>query len=226
MYTHSVLLLFFVLSAFSLNGLEIAVQSPEGEVFFVDIDENTPFSQALSDIQLSLGTDETPSLTFLSTKPLFETKASAGVFRNYQASVSTKERKDIGYIINTLGFSSLVQINKNKSALNQAGKRIDHVHPLRFLMTVFTDEHMKASIHAMQNRGWVWGEFSGGIKDSLENEANSGNMRDEFIQDFAAQVNIDQALIAPLIQAHDWNQLIKILIDKIPRNGNPGRYDM
>jgi hypothetical protein len=155
-----------------------------------------------------------------------EKKSTSATFRNYYYPLSSNEKKDISFIVNTLGMSSLSKINKQKSALKSAGKRIDHIHPLRFLLTIFTDEQLKASIHALKDRSWMWTEFFSGLKDSLEAELNDDNMQMDIIQDFASQVGIQPDQITPLISQHQWNQLISTLINQIPRNANAGRYDM
>lgn len=123
-------------------------------------------------------------------------------------------------------MSSLVKITKSKSSLKKAGKRIDHIHPLKFLTCVLTDNQMKASFQAMQDRSWVWGEFFSGLKDSLEEEASRGNMKIEFIRDFSLQVSVSEDLIYPSISQKKWKQFISILINAIPKNPDADRYDM
>ena len=57
-------------------------------------------------------------------------------------------------------------INRNKDYLKKIGDQVQHVHPLRFLMCIFTDEKMKASVAALKCRtfGWIWkGFFDNGL---------------------------------------------------------------
>jgi len=66
----------------------------------------------------------------------------------------------------------LISIAIAKGDLVAAGDRIDHVHPLRFLEAVFTDEELKVGIRNIRGKGWVWNHFVGGLKDSLSTEFN------------------------------------------------------
>ncbi|WP_068470982.1 hypothetical protein [Candidatus Protochlamydia phocaeensis] len=169
---------------------------------------------------------EPTALTFIvSNSDITIRKKSAG--RNYSQPVSKQEKKDIAYIVNTLAKESLISIANAKSSLKKAGERIDHVHPLRFLMTIFTDEELKAGVHAIRGRtSWIADEFFSGIVGSLSEEASKQNLKPEFIQDFAGQVNISTALILPPIQQARWKDFVNVLIDNIPRSNDPNRYNM
>lgn len=146
--------------------------------------------------------------------------------RDYNIPVTAAEKADLAYIANTLGQSSLAGIATSKSSLKKAGDRIDHLHPLRFLMTIFTDEELKADISAIRSRGWIWDKFFDGLEGSLREESKKDNIRQEFITDFAHVVGINASLIEPAIQEKKWKEFVDILIDVIPRAGNPGRYNM
>lgn len=153
-------------------------------------------------------------------------RAKKANWRDYEASVTKSEKKDIAYIVTTLGNDSLISIGTSKSSLKKAGDRIDHLHPFRFLMTVFSDEKLKAGIHAIRDRGgWVWSGFIDGITGSLNEEAGQKNLL-QFAPDFANRVKIDPGLITPLLQQSKWSDFVNILIDKIPREIDPNRYDM
>lgn len=147
-------------------------------------------------------------------------------WRDYQASVSKDEKKDVAYVIKTLGFESLLSIGQKRSSLKKAGDRIDHLHPFRFLMTVFNDEELKAGIHAIKDRGgWVWSGFVDGIVGSLSDEAKNQNLL-QFSSDFAQKVKIDPALISPYLQQGLWGDFLNVLLNHIPRQIDPNRYNM
>lgn len=148
------------------------------------------------------------------------------IWRDYHEQVTDQEKEYIAFIVTTLGNKPLTKIYKEKDNLKKIGDKIDHIHPLRFLMTVFTDEELKAAIANIKESRWVWGEFKKGLFNSLKDESKSKNMNIEFIQDFANTVEIDSSLIIPAINQSDWDGLISILIKNVPREGNPNRYDM
>lgn len=148
-----------------------------------------------------------------------------GTPRNYGASLSPEERNDIRYIVTFLADRSLVVIAAHRSNLEEAGDRIDHIHPLKFLMTVFTDEELKVGIRRIRGRGWIWNDFIGGIKASLITEAGMGNVNTNQAGDFARAVGVNVDLIAPALQRQDWEEFVDLLITHVPRKGDPGRYD-
>lgn len=152
--------------------------------------------------------------------------ARAKHWRDYDVPVAKKEKQDIFYIMRILASESLISIGKKKSSLKSAGDRIDHLHPFQFLITIFTDEELKARIAAIRERkGWVGDGFFDGLNGSLKDEAAHGNLL-QFTQDFAEQIKIGIDLISPSLQQGKWKEFVNILIDKIPREIDPKRYDM
>lgn len=151
-------------------------------------------------------------------------------FRNYEAEVTPKEKKKIRKIVTTLGFDSLVSIAKpsTQSDLKSTGKDIDHIHPLRFLQVVFTDEEMKAGIAAIRNRaiGWIWDEFLGGLVTSLKEESGKKNLKPEFIRDFARNIPVHEDLIQTPLNEGRFKDFVNLLIDHVPRQNDPNRYAM
>ncbi len=122
-------------------------------------------------------------------------------------------------------MSSLVKIAKDRSSIKKAGDRLESLHPFHFLSTIFTDEEMKSSIHAMKSRGWIWSDFFEGINTSMSEEERNNNIL-PFVDDFAAHVGIDPSLILPSLQSGNYKAFVNILLDKIPRSKNSGRYYM
>ncbi len=147
-------------------------------------------------------------------------------WRNYNIEISPMEMEYIYFIISTLGNKSLAKIWKEESSLKKAGDRIDHIHPLKFLMAIFTDEDLKVAIANLRESHWVWGKFKNGLYDSLSDELANDNMPFEYIQDFADTLGIDMMLILPSISQSNWDELLSILIKNVPREGDPTRYDM
>jgi len=156
----------------------------------------------------------------------FVPKNSHEGYRKYQVPVTEKEKKDIHYILKSMAKKNLVSLWNHKKKLEGLGKRIDHIHPLRFLECVFLDEELKVYIYNIKNRGsWIWSEFIKGIKESLQEEADIGNMKDEFLIDFSQRISVDLNAFYAAVVAQKWEQFIKTLVNIVPRSGDPGRYD-
>lgn len=147
-------------------------------------------------------------------------------WRNYLIPMTDKEKKDLKYIIMTLGHKSLVKIGLLSSTLKKAGDRIDNLHPLRFLMGIFTDEEMTAAMFNIKDRKFCWEGFMDGVRRGMTEETARNNVLIEQIQDFSQIVKVDFNLIYPPIQQSKWDELVLILIANVPRNGKQDRYDM
>lgn len=148
-----------------------------------------------------------------------------GYPRDYHAPLSASEKSDIKYIVTTLANKSLISIAKNRGQLEAAGDRIDHVHPLKFLLTVFTDEELKVGIRNIRGRGWIWNDFIAGIAKCFSTESTIGNLKTEIIHNFSRQASIKPEQISSQIESKRWEELVDVLIDIIPRSGDSGRYD-
>lgn len=147
-----------------------------------------------------------------------------GYPRDYSCGVTANEKENIHFIVKTLADKSLIVIAKERYSLEAAGDRIDHVHPLNFLLVIFSDEEMKVAIRNIRGKGWVWSNFLGGLKDTLNAESQIKNIL-PYVNDFAAKLNIDPNLILPAIQSKNWDLLVDQLIHYIPRSGDSNRYD-
>lgn len=240
--------LLVVLSAcFPLFCIDILVHTPEGMNFIVDMQPNDTFEELQDHINSCLNRDfsepcyeenycleecltaNQPVAEFwmdFALFNLFKREPVVSVQRNYCVPLSQSNRDDITYVVRTLANKSIATILKSKSALDAAGVRLKPVHPFRFLECIFTDEELKVGIRNIKKRGWIWGDFMGGLVGSLNEESAKNNLPDEFIFDFARTVGIDGNLIINEIHTRQWDRLVEILIANVPRAGGSGRYDM
>jgi hypothetical protein len=150
----------------------------------------------------------------------------AKVYRDYSKRVTEAEKKLVSFIILTMGNGSLRSIWSERSALERAGDQIDHLHPLRFLMTIFSDEKMKAAMGNIHGRSFVWGRFKKGLFVSLDEESDKDNISLESIRDFAKTIGVDHNLLLRPLKQKKWDEFIHLLIKHVPRAGDPQRYDM
>jgi hypothetical protein len=221
------------LLAGNIYAHEILVNTQDGEAFVFDIDATENFDTiqdkiaALTNGKKSHLFIEYPRGGKFNSLEL-NTRGQGGYLgypRNYLADVSPEEKMAIRFIVTTLANKSLIAIALAKGDLEEAGDRIDHIHPLRFLMTVFTDEELKVGIRNIRGKGWVWNHFLGGLKEALSAETKIGNMKNEYIQNFSQVVKINTALIQPAISQQKWDDFVDLLITHIQRSGDHDRYD-
>ncbi len=223
---------------FPLNAKEVVVTSTEGESFIIEVDSETPFFEVVELIQCYTGDakyileenslKENEGLSFSYTvgfPGISVRKAKYKGPRKYEALVTANEKENIRFIIRSLARHNWSQLAKEESSLKKTGDKINHIHPLRFLQAVFTDEELKVGLYVIRNKSLVWGEYYDGLKKSLNEESDLNNLA-QFIPDFANNLGLDVADVLPYTQSRQWSGLIDLLIQRLPRDGNPNRYDM
>jgi hypothetical protein len=79
--------------------------------------------------------------------------------RDYFDEVKDDEFQKIDYIISTLAEKPLLKLLWEKNELKQEGEKIEHIHPLKFLLTVFENDNLNESFKKLSKRSYVWDEF-------------------------------------------------------------------
>lgn len=225
---------FVRLVGFSLNANEIFINTQDGELFVLDVDP----SEKLGDLNrkiaaLTAGRESDVLLNCSNRREIKEFYNKQvrtqghylGHPRHYFSELKSHEKEDIRFILQSLSNKTLISLAFIKSDLEAAGHRIDHLHPLRFLMTVFSDEELKTCIRNIRARAWVWNHFIGGLKDSLTTESSIGNIKVEHVLHFSEQLNISPDLVSDSIFTQTWDEFVDLLITQIPRLGDHDRYD-
>lgn len=213
---------------------EVLVRTPSGDSITIDIETEQAFSEVIEQIEVIVnGTEQVENtstfkwiLDFMTGSDTSMSTSAHAKPRDYYRPVTTSERDDINYLIKTLATGSWTSLLGAKSSLETAGDHIDNLHPLRFLTILFTDSKLQSGVHAIRDRKKIWKEFSSGLTSSLDQENKADNLKMEHIEDFAKNVKLDVALIRTPLQQKRWSDFIDILLTKIPREGDPGRYDM
>jgi hypothetical protein len=222
-------------STMEASGMEVLVRNIDGVEFLFDIDPETPFLTVIDQIHQSFdvqadGSSKTEAVPCLDFRlPSYSYKAAnqdKKNWRNYDLELTKEEKETIYYIIFTLGTKDLIKIFKEKSALKKAGTKLHHLHPLKFLYVIFSNEDLKAAMANLKDREWVWSEFKKGLYVSLTEEAKNNNLTEKQIKDFTKSIGITPEIITPAIKQGDWDKLVTLLIKNVPREGNPDRYDM
>ncbi len=218
---------------------EILVKTAEGETRIFEIDQRVSFEDVIHQINLKL--DHTIEKEFFLDYSLLDASSlnynrdlpssyqvsySAKQGRDYNQEVTAKEKEILTSIVLTLANKSLPKIWKEESTLKKAGDKIDHLHPLRFLMCIFTDEQLKAGIASIRTRSLVWVRFKKELYKALSEEQARYNLRPEQVQNFAQAIGIDKKLINSAVTQGKWDDFIALLLKHVPRDGNHTRYDM
>jgi hypothetical protein len=209
---------------------EVVITPSQGESFVLDIDPELSFFDVVENMDQYLNVDEAEkdlSISYTLGFPHVYGKkgGSKKTVRNYMEPTSPSEKENIRYIVRSLARYNWMQLAKEESSLKKAGDKINHLHPYRFLGAIFTDEELKAGVYVIRNRSLVWGDYFDGVRRSLTEEMDNNNLL-QFTPDFANLIGVDINAIYPLIQTRQWAAFVDYIINNVPRNGDPGRYDM
>jgi len=226
----------------TLLSTTVTLVNSMGESSQINVEESDRFIDVIEYIQNQVlfaesNTDsqlESDDRMVFSEIPLEFEITHAGLFfrakkknchRNYECGYSKRDKEDIHRILTSLARDSLISIASQKSSIERAGDRLDPLHPLCFLMCIFCDEELKCCAHAIRDRGgWVADGFYSGIVNTLGEEEGRNNLY-QFVDDFAKKVKIDPAIIRPSLQQRKWMEFTNLLIDQIPRENDPTRYN-
>lgn len=229
---------FFLVCFLTAQGREVFVNTQD-ECFYMDIASEATFDEITRRIQLL--TDSTEMSSIIIEVPMsggdacplesiaWRPKARKhgqflGYARDYFTELTPNEYQDIHYIVTFLANKSLLSIASHRGSLEDAGDRIDHIHPMRFLLTVFSNEELKVGMRNIRGKSWVWGDFVAGLKNSLATEMNIQNIREEYITHFSQSVGLDAGVFRSYLMARQWDDFIDVLITQIPRKGDHRRY--
>lgn len=153
-------------------------------------------------------------------------RAQAPPYRDYEKGPSSYQTETVRWIIRTIATRHQVWLGLHTKEINKKKESILDLHPLNFLLIIFSDEELKCCVHIIRDKTFVSGPFYEGNITSLQQEADRNNMKMSYIKDFAKKVKINPSLIIPLIQKQRWEEFINCLIDNIPRENNPNRYNI
>lgn len=209
----------------------ISVRAPSGEIIDVEIYSEMSFQEVLKHVESRINELDNSDVNvdlqgrYVLDFAIPSTIRKASSKRDYYTPVTEKEAETIHFIVHTLATNSWTTLLTMHSKLERSRDKINHVHPLRFLMCIFKDEKAKAEVHSIRERRLIWNKFTEGLFDSLDDEAKVGNLTDEMFEDFAKKLGISALCFKKSVDRNHWDSFVDDLLFHLPRQGDPGRYD-
>lgn len=127
--------------------------------------------------------------------------------------ITHEEKQKIGKIVITLADNTVFQLLFERKFLERLGQEVHHVHPLRFLGTIFNNPRLVNCMHMIRMSGFKWGGFMDGISERLKGEIRAGNV-DAYIPGFAQQLNVQAEDVQAYINHRDIEGLVLFLMAK------------
>ncbi len=130
-----------------------------------------------------------------------------------QLPITQEEKQKIANILTTMAENNVFKLLFEKKRLERLGHEVNHVHPVRFLGTVFNDPRLVYCMHRIRSSGFKWGGFIDGFSQRFKQELNAGNVN-AFIPGLAETLNIPASDIQGYIDHSDIEGLIIFLMEK------------
>lgn len=137
---------------------------------------------------------------------------AGGQSEAYKDLVCTDQDKaNIYEIITAMAENGKLSLLLKQSYLKNLGAQINHVHPMKFLSTIFTNPRLRACMDEIFDDYFKRNGFMDGLGPSLTREADKGKL-DMLIGDFAAELKIPADGMKKYFQTRDWEGLVRHLM--------------
>lgn len=121
------------------------------------------------------------------------------------------DRSNIYELITIMSQSNKFQLLFKQGHLKSIGAQINHVHPLKFLSSIFSNPEIKSLMGNIRDDGFKWSGLIDGLGPSLTREAIKGKL-DLYLNDFAYEIGLSATEIHPYFQSRDWDSFVRFLI--------------
>lgn len=121
------------------------------------------------------------------------------------------EKQVIADLIMAIAEKNVFQLLLDKKDMDRKGKKINHVHPLRFIGYICSDPKLKKCIRSFRKNPFKWDHFMTGFAGRMREEAEKKNML-HFIADFAVYLNADPEDLFPFILQADYEGFVQHIV--------------
>jgi hypothetical protein len=126
----------------------------------------------------------------------------------YQLPITQKEKRIIHTIITTMAEKNILQLAFVKRSMEKKGKKIEHIHPLRFMGYILSSSELRSCLRAIKKSSFKWDAFIGGFSRRMREEHANDNLYIH-VPGFCQQIGSDQELVKRFIHKKDWEGLIE-----------------
>jgi len=127
--------------------------------------------------------------------------------------ISVEDKEKISKILLTMSENSIFKLLFEKKRLERLGQEVNHVHPIRFLGTVFTDPRLIHALHRIRRSGFKWDGFMDGFSERLMQEVKAKNVN-QYIPGLAQTLRVRAEDIQAYINYRDFEGLVLFLLER------------
>ncbi len=122
-----------------------------------------------------------------------------------------QDKANIYEIITTMAENGKISLLLKQGHLKALGAQINHVHPLKFLTSIFTNPRLKFCMFDLFDDYFKRNGFMDGLAPSLEKEAERGKLIN-YLNDFSIEMNIPADDVRPYFLSRDWENFVRFLM--------------
>ncbi|WP_420421838.1 hypothetical protein [Simkania sp.] len=134
-----------------------------------------------------------------------------GTHHFYALRLTSDDCHNISKLIKNMADLNLWELLKKSKDMKKLGRKIEPVHPMRFLGYIFSTHELKKRMPKIKDSHFKWVKFTEGLCDRLSKEARHDNLN-RFIPGFAQTVGCSEGIIEDFVRRHDWYGMLDYLM--------------
>ncbi|MDN3507222.1 MAG: hypothetical protein P0S96_08350 [Simkaniaceae bacterium] len=188
-----------------VNSLEGVIEKETAQVLQIQDEDALPrvAEPQVEDLSLLV---QRPHVT-LAQPPSEEVELNA-----YESlPITLEEKQKISELLNTMAENNVFMLLFEKKHLERLGQDINHVHPMRFIGTVFSSPRLKYCMHQIRRSGFKWDGFMDGFSERFAQEQKANNIN-AYVPGLAEVLGVNEADMQKFINKKDFVGLINFLM--------------
>jgi hypothetical protein len=140
-----------------------------------------------------------------------ETQPASEVDAYYELSLPDHERKLIHELVRNMAEKSIWGLLFKKREMERLGKRVNHVHPMRFIGYILAEPRLKRYLKEVSTSSFKWDHFIDGFSKRMKEETARDNVM-RYIPGMAHSLKFDPARMAAFIHDKDYDGLVQAIL--------------
>ncbi len=129
----------------------------------------------------------------------------------FDLPLTDKDKRFIKSIITTMADKNIFQLAFERRTLERKGKKINHVHPLRFAGFILSSPDLRSNLKIIKKSSFKWDAFIDGFVKRMKEELLHGNVY-QYLAGFAQLTGTTEDHVKHYVNKKDYEGLIKSLL--------------
>jgi len=140
-----------------------------------------------------------------------ETRPASEIDAYYELPLPDHERKLIHELVRNMAEKSIWGLLFKKREMERLGKRVNHIHPMRFIGYILAEPRLKRYLKEVSTSSFKWDHFIDGFSKRMKEEAAQDNVM-RYIPGMAYALKFDQGRMTNFIHDKDYDGLVKAIL--------------